>query len=138
MAKNLRRDNTRRTILVETSDALVVQDNALIVQDGLGYDWSYIAQDEPTEFALMAYTLNSSDQLNDSSGSELFNSVFDSCSSDGDKHQTNDRFKKDNGYHVVPPPLTGKYMHPLADLSFAGLDDSVYRPTANKTSASVS
>ncbi|GKG47828.1 ribonuclease H-like domain-containing protein, partial [Tanacetum coccineum] len=34
-------DNTRRTVLVETSDALVVQDNALIVQDGLGYDWSY-------------------------------------------------------------------------------------------------
>ncbi|GKA83430.1 ribonuclease H-like domain-containing protein [Tanacetum coccineum] len=54
------RDNTRRTIPVETSNALVVQDNALIVQDGLGYDWSYIAQDEPTEFALMAYTSNSS------------------------------------------------------------------------------
>ncbi|GJS24392.1 hypothetical protein Tco_0453024, partial [Tanacetum coccineum] len=164
------RDNTRRTIPVETSDALVVQDNALIVQDGLGYDWSYIAQDEPTEFALMAYTSNSSgsdteanleiiayqlglefieahqlssndksglgyrDQLNenDSSGSELFNSVFDSRSSDGD------RFKKDNGYHAVPPPLTGNYMPPLADLSFVGLDDSVYRPTANKTSASVS
>ncbi|GKE86898.1 ribonuclease H-like domain-containing protein [Tanacetum coccineum] len=50
------RDNTRRTIPVETFDALVVQDNALIMQDGLGYDWSYIAQDEPTEFALMAYT----------------------------------------------------------------------------------
>ncbi|GJX58286.1 putative ribonuclease H-like domain-containing protein [Tanacetum coccineum] len=54
------RDNTKRTVPVETSDALVVQDNALIVQDGLGYDWSYIAQDEPTEFALMAYTTNSS------------------------------------------------------------------------------
>ncbi|GJV18195.1 hypothetical protein Tco_1363518 [Tanacetum coccineum] len=264
------RDNTRRTVPVETSDALVVQDNALIVQDGLGYDWSYIAQDEPTEFALMAYTSNSSgsdtevqscskncvktyeklqkqfdeqrqtlskanleivayqlglesveaqlvvhqknevvyeekiavlefevkdksnaitrlknqldetlrekddlkakleqfetssknlnklinsqisskdktglgygDQLNenDSSGSELFNSVFDSRSSDGDDNQTNDRFKKDNRYHVVPPPLTGNYMPSLADLSFAGLDDSVYRPTANKTSASVS
>ncbi|GJY38059.1 ribonuclease H-like domain-containing protein [Tanacetum coccineum] len=80
------------------------------------------------------------DQLNenDSSGSELFNSVFDSRSSDGDDNQTNDRFKKNNGYHVVPPPLTGNYMPPLADLSFAGLDDSVYRPTANKTSASVS
>ncbi|GJS55779.1 putative ribonuclease H-like domain-containing protein [Tanacetum coccineum] len=79
------------------------------------------------------------DQLNenDSSGSELFNSVFDSRSSDGDDNQTNDRFKKDNGYHVVPPPLTGNYMPPLADLSFAGLDDSVYRPTANKTSASL-
>ncbi|GJW29698.1 ribonuclease H-like domain-containing protein [Tanacetum coccineum] len=54
------RDNTRRTVPVETSDALVVQDNALIVQDRLRYDWSYIAQDEPTEFALMAYTANSS------------------------------------------------------------------------------
>ncbi|GJU64314.1 putative ribonuclease H-like domain-containing protein [Tanacetum coccineum] len=52
--------------------------------------------------------------------------------------QTNDRFKKDNGYHDVPPPLTGNYMPPLADLSFAGLDDFVYRPTTNKTSASVS
>ncbi|GJS03607.1 hypothetical protein Tco_0320115, partial [Tanacetum coccineum] len=63
---------------------------------------------------------------------------LDSRSSDGDDNQTNDRFKKDNGYHVVPPPLTGNYMPPLADLSFTGLDDSVYRPTANKTSASVS
>ncbi|GJR19828.1 putative ribonuclease H-like domain-containing protein [Tanacetum coccineum] len=80
------------------------------------------------------------DQLNenDSSGSELLNNVFDSRSSDGDDNQTNDRFKKDNGYHVVPPPLTGNYMPPLADLSFAGLDDSIYRPTVNKTSASVS
>ncbi|GJT27183.1 hypothetical protein Tco_0907458 [Tanacetum coccineum] len=264
------RDNTRRTIPVETSDALVIQDNALIVQDGLGYEWSYIAQDEPNEFALMAYTSNSSgsdtkvqscsknyvktyekhqkqfdehrktlskanleivayrlglesieaqlvvhqknevvyeekitvlefevkdksndiarlknqldetlrekddlkakleqfetssknlnklinsqisskdktglgyrDQLNenDSSGSELFNSVFDSRSSDGHDNQTNDRFKKDNRYHDVPPPLTRNYMPPLADLSFAGFDDSVYRPTTNKTSGSMS
>ncbi|GKA89460.1 putative ribonuclease H-like domain-containing protein, partial [Tanacetum coccineum] len=213
------RDNTRSTVPVETYDALVIQDNALIVQDGLGYDWSYIAQDEPTEFSLMAYTLNSlgsdtevqscskncvkkyeklqkqfdeqrqtlskanleivayqlglesveaqlvvhqknevvyeekiavlefevkdkgyGDQLNKngSSGSELFNSVFDSRSSDGDDNQTNDRFKKDNEYHAVPPPLTGNYMPPLADLSFTGLDDSIYRPIANKTSASVS
>ncbi|GJW25745.1 putative ribonuclease H-like domain-containing protein [Tanacetum coccineum] len=63
---------------------------------------------------------------------EIVNSVFDSRSSDGDDNQTNDRFKKDNGYHDVPPPLTGNYMPPLADLSFAGLDDSVYWPTANK------
>ncbi|GJY16350.1 hypothetical protein Tco_0386772 [Tanacetum coccineum] len=57
------RDNTRRTVLVETFDALVVQDNALIVQDGLRYDWSYIAQDEPTKFALMAYTSGSNTEL---------------------------------------------------------------------------
>ncbi|GJU66976.1 ribonuclease H-like domain-containing protein [Tanacetum coccineum] len=80
------------------------------------------------------------DQLdeNDSSGSEFFKSAFDSRSSDGEDNQTNDWFKKDNGYHAVPPPLTGNYMPLLADLSFAGLDDSVYRPIANKTSASVS
>ncbi|GKD80806.1 hypothetical protein Tco_1347645, partial [Tanacetum coccineum] len=80
------------------------------------------------------------DQLNenDPGGSELFNSVFDSCSSDGDDNQTNDRFKKGDGYHAVPPPLTRNYMPPLADLSFVRLDDSIYRPTSNKTSASVS
>ncbi|GKC49098.1 hypothetical protein Tco_1071843, partial [Tanacetum coccineum] len=39
---------------------------------------------------------------------------------------------------TVPPPLIGNYMPPLADLSFAGMDDSVYRPIANNTSASVS
>ncbi|GJX58524.1 putative ribonuclease H-like domain-containing protein [Tanacetum coccineum] len=64
--------------------------------------------------------------------------MFDSRSSYGDDNQTNDRFKKDNEYHTVPPPLTGNYIPPLADLSFVGLDDSVYRPIANKTSASVS
>ncbi|GJZ75605.1 ribonuclease H-like domain-containing protein [Tanacetum coccineum] len=32
------RDNTKRTVPVETSDALVLQDNALIIQDGLGYN----------------------------------------------------------------------------------------------------
>ncbi|GKA93278.1 ribonuclease H-like domain-containing protein [Tanacetum coccineum] len=52
---------------------------------------------------------------NDSSGSKLHNSIFNSRSSDEDDNQTNDRFKKDNG-----------------------LDDFVYRPTVNKTSASVS
>nr|GEX57422.1 ribonuclease H-like domain-containing protein [Tanacetum cinerariifolium] len=142
-------------------------DNALIVQDGLGYDWSYIAQEEPTEFALMAYTSGSDtekneasyeekiallefkvkdkdktglefgDQLSDSD-SEVLPSIFDSLLSDGDDNLTNDRFKKDNGYHAVPPPLTGNYMPPLANLSFAGLDDSVYSPAANKASASIS
>ncbi|GJZ74663.1 ribonuclease H-like domain-containing protein [Tanacetum coccineum] len=175
------RDNTRRTIPVETSEALVVQHNALIVQDGLGYNWSYIAQDEPTEFAPMAYTLGSDTELGlesveaqlivhqknevvyeeklavlefkvkdkDKTGlgygdqlkksdNEVINSIFDSLSRDGDDNQTNDRFKKGNEYHAVPPPLTRNYMPPLADLSFAGLDDFVYRPTTNKYSASVS
>nr|GEU43644.1 hypothetical protein [Tanacetum cinerariifolium] len=130
-------DNNKRTVPVESSDALVILDNALIVQDGLGYDWSYIAQDEPTKFSLMAYTLGSDQELSESN-SEVLTSVIDSRSSDGDDNQTNDRFKKSDGYHAVPPPLTGNYMPPLADLSFEGLDDSIYKPTANKSSASIS
>nr|GEY83377.1 putative ribonuclease H-like domain-containing protein [Tanacetum cinerariifolium] len=77
------------------------------------------------------------DQLSESD-SEVLRSVFDSRSSDGDDNPTNDRFKKGDGYHAVPPPLTENYMPPLADLSFARLDDSVYRPTTNKASASIS
>ncbi|GJX75317.1 ribonuclease H-like domain-containing protein [Tanacetum coccineum] len=105
------------------------KDNALIVQDGLGYDWSYIAQAEPTEFALMSYTSNLS-----VSDTEAY--MFDSRSSDGDDNQTNDMFKKDNEYHAVPPPLTVNYMPPLADLSFAGLMILFIRPTSNKNYAS--
>nr|GEV21913.1 paired amphipathic helix protein Sin3-like 2 [Tanacetum cinerariifolium] len=136
------------------------------IQDGLGYDWSYIAQEEPIEFSLMAYTSGSDtkfeisfknlnklinsqlsakaktglgygDQLSESNG-EVLPSVFDSHSSDGDDNPTNDRFKKGDGYHAVPPPLTRNYMPPLVDFYFAGLDDSVYRHTANKASASIS
>ncbi|GJT64612.1 hypothetical protein Tco_1016092 [Tanacetum coccineum] len=235
-ARHRSRDNTKRTVPVETSDALVIQDNALIVQDGLGYDWSYIAQDEPTEFSLMGYTSNCvktyeklqkqfdkqrqtpskanleivayqlglasveaqlvvlqknevvyeenivvlefkvkdksnaitrlKNQLDETlrekddlkakleqfeTSSKNFNKLINSQLSSKDKtglgygNQLNEKdssgselFKKVHGYHVVPLPLTGNYIPPLADLSFAGLDDSVYRPTADKTSASVS
>nr|GEY88184.1 hypothetical protein [Tanacetum cinerariifolium] len=39
----------------------------------------------------------------------------------------NDRFMKSNGNHAIPPHYTGNYMPPRADLSFAGLDDLVYK-----------
>ncbi|GJX48195.1 hypothetical protein Tco_0273385 [Tanacetum coccineum] len=148
------RDNTRRTVLVETSDALVIQDNALIdltqslesveaqlivhqkneavyeekitvlefeVKDKSNAVTRLTNQLEQTlkekedlktkleQFETSSKNLNKlinsqisskdktglgyGDQLNenDSSGSELFNSVFDSRSSDGDDNQTNDR-----------------------------------------------
>nr|GEU84666.1 putative ribonuclease H-like domain-containing protein [Tanacetum cinerariifolium] len=189
-ARYRNRDNNKRTVPVESSDALVVQENALIIQDGLGYDWSYIAQEEPTEFSLMAYTSGSNTEANleiiayqlglesveaqliiyqknevvyeeniivlefevkdkdktalgygdqlSKNDSEVLPSVFDIRSSDGDDNSINDRFKKADGYHAVPPPLTRNYMPPITDSSFAGLDDSLYRPTANKASASIS
>nr|GEV69325.1 hypothetical protein [Tanacetum cinerariifolium] len=94
-------DNNKRAIPVESSDALVIHDNALIVQDGLRYDWSYIAQEEPTEFTLMAYTSGSDTEKNEVSYEE-------------------------------------KIVVLEFEVKDKGLDDSIYRPTANKASASIS
>ncbi|GJY36307.1 putative ribonuclease H-like domain-containing protein [Tanacetum coccineum] len=75
------RETTRRTVPVEETTS-----NALVSQcDGFGYDWSDQAEEGPTNFALMAYTSSSSDTS-----------------------QMNDKYKSGEGYHVVPPPYTGK------------------------------
>nr|GEY13183.1 hypothetical protein [Tanacetum cinerariifolium] len=52
-------DNERRVVPVETPAS------ALVVQDGLvGYDWSYQAKEGPTDFALMAYSLDLANSSN--------------------------------------------------------------------------
>nr|GEU47115.1 putative ribonuclease H-like domain-containing protein [Tanacetum cinerariifolium] len=67
----------------------------------------------------------------------VFDSVIDSHESDGDDNQVNDRFKKGEGYHAIPPPYTRNYMPPRADLSFAGLDDFVFKCKVSETVTSV-
>ncbi|GJV42941.1 ribonuclease H-like domain-containing protein [Tanacetum coccineum] len=60
------REPNRRTVLVE-----VTTSNALASQcDGFGYDWSDQAEEGPTNFALMAYSLTSSSS---STNSEVSN-----------------------------------------------------------------
>ncbi|GJT56148.1 ribonuclease H-like domain-containing protein [Tanacetum coccineum] len=58
--------------------------------------------------------------------SEVVYSVFNSRESDVDDSQVNDRFKIGEGFHAVPPPYTRNYMPPRLDLSFVGLDESVF------------
>ncbi|GJY40755.1 hypothetical protein Tco_0428025 [Tanacetum coccineum] len=62
MRGNRNGDAPRRIILVET------RANALVVQDGIGgYEWSYQAEEGPTDFALMAHLssgLSNSSSLN--------------------------------------------------------------------------
>ncbi|GJU55044.1 putative ribonuclease H-like domain-containing protein [Tanacetum coccineum] len=70
--------------------------------------------------------------------SEVVHSVFNSRESDVDDSLVNDRFKTGEGFHAVPPPYTGNYMPPRPDLSFAGLDDSVYKTKVSETKNSVS
>ncbi|GJR88622.1 putative reverse transcriptase domain-containing protein [Tanacetum coccineum] len=70
--------------------------------------------------------------------SEVVHSVFNSRESDVDDSPVNDRFKTGEGFHAVPPPYTRNYMPSRPDLSFAGLDDSVYKTKVSETETSIS
>ncbi|GKA43632.1 hypothetical protein Tco_0736356 [Tanacetum coccineum] len=69
--------------------------------------------------------------------SKVVYSVFNSRESDVDDSPVNDRFKTGKGFHAVPPPYTRNYMPSRLDLSFAGLDESVFQSTVRKTTTSV-
>ncbi|GJZ80003.1 ribonuclease H-like domain-containing protein [Tanacetum coccineum] len=147
-------DNPRRVVTVENFA------NALVIADGIGYDWSYQAKKGPTDFALMAYSSSSSSSSSDTetgisfdsqmtknelhdihkNNSEVFVSASDSSVNEieEENNQVNYRFKKVEGYHAIPPPYTGNYMPSRPDLSFAGLDDSVYKTNVSETITSVS
>ncbi|GJX69463.1 putative ribonuclease H-like domain-containing protein [Tanacetum coccineum] len=64
---------------------------------------------------------------NHETDSENSFSVFDVRSSDEESTPANDRSSKADGYHVVPPPITGNFLTPRADISFAGLDEYAIR-----------
>nr|GEU96901.1 putative ribonuclease H-like domain-containing protein [Tanacetum cinerariifolium] len=238
-------DNTRRIIPVETLA------NALVVTNGMGYDWSYQAKEGPTDFVLMAFSSSGSSSSNtkceimnkvnleiiayqlgleslearivvhqkneaifeediaflkydvkvrdnsitelknqldeslkekddlklklekfetssknltnliniqispkDKTGlgydsqlnerdlnnkSDVFKSAYDSSvnESEEDNNQANVRYKTSEGYHAVSPPYTGNFIHPRSDMSFAVLDDSVFKSTISETVTSV-
>ncbi|GKC53405.1 putative ribonuclease H-like domain-containing protein, partial [Tanacetum coccineum] len=66
-----------------------------------------------------------------------WDSVINSRESDVDDNPVNDRFKTSEGFHVVPPPYTRNYMPPRLDLSFVGLDESVFKTAVKKTTTSM-
>nr|GEV72733.1 hypothetical protein [Tanacetum cinerariifolium] len=138
--KNVAAEPQRRNVPVEnsTSNALVSQCN------GVGsYDWSFQAEEEPTNYALMAFSSSSSSSSDNENLSNLLASqtnnkiglgyntqVFTSSMLDSDElfgsksdeslpvSLTNDRYQSGDGYHVVPPPYTGTFMPPKPDLVF--------------------
>ncbi|GJX50012.1 hypothetical protein Tco_0276857, partial [Tanacetum coccineum] len=63
-------------------------------------------------------------QINES---KVVHSVLNSRESDVDDSLVNDRLKTGEGFHTVPPPYIENYMTSRPDLSFAGLDDSIYK-----------
>ncbi|GKA10567.1 putative ribonuclease H-like domain-containing protein [Tanacetum coccineum] len=81
--------------------------------------------------------LGYSTQLNELSSnhetdSENSLSIFDGRSSDDEHIPENDRFSK-NGYKFVPPPITGDFLTPRANISFSG-ESVVSNPKINKDS----
>ncbi|GJT74655.1 putative ribonuclease H-like domain-containing protein [Tanacetum coccineum] len=78
-------------------------------------------------------------QMNESqmNESEIVHSVFNNRESDEENSPVNDRFKTGEGFHTVPPPFTGNYMPPRPDLSFAGLDNFIFRPAVSETVTSL-
>ncbi|GKC11194.1 hypothetical protein Tco_1007976 [Tanacetum coccineum] len=66
---------------------------------------------------------------------EVFQSVFDSRSSDVEDSHVHDRFANVEGMHAVPPPMTGNYMPSRPDRE---IDDSMftYGPKQSETSES--
>nr|GEV30238.1 putative reverse transcriptase, RNA-dependent DNA polymerase [Tanacetum cinerariifolium] len=117
--RNRNKDNTRGVVLVEAPvNALVVTDG--MDKTGLGYDSQ----------------LNERDLNNKS---DVFKSASDGSvnESEEDNNQANDRYKASELYHAVPPSYTGNFMPPRLDLSFVGLDDSVFKSAKSKTVTSV-
>nr|GEY48486.1 hypothetical protein [Tanacetum cinerariifolium] len=97
-------DNTRRVIPVETPA------NALVVTDGMGYDWSYQAEEGSTNFALMAFSYSGSSSIDTETGlgydgqlnerdlnnkSDVFESSSDGSVNESkkDNNQANDMYK---------------------------------------------
>nr|GEW59005.1 putative ribonuclease H-like domain-containing protein [Tanacetum cinerariifolium] len=144
----------RRSVLVETTTS-----NALVSQcDGVGsYDWSFQAEINPTNYALMAFSSLSSSSDNEilsellaiqtnaktslGYNSQVFTHAMFDCddylSSGSDESLPSspiyDRYQSGNGYHAVPLPYTGKFMPPKPDLVFNNTPNNVdtNHPTFN-------
>nr|GEU96030.1 ribonuclease H-like domain-containing protein [Tanacetum cinerariifolium] len=76
-----------------------------------GYDWSFQAEEEPTNYALMAFTSPGSlSSLGSDKNQESDTRVTE--------NQENDRYKTGEGYHVVPPLYTVNFLPPKPELVF--------------------
>nr|GEX09906.1 ribonuclease H-like domain-containing protein [Tanacetum cinerariifolium] len=142
--RNRNGDNTRRVLLVETPT------NALVVTDEMGYDWSYQAEEGPhglcSNGIFIFRLIQSKDktglgydsQLNEKAlcnKKDVFKSASNSSvnESEEDNNQASDRYKIGEGYHAVPPPYTRNLMPLKPNMSFAGLDASIFTSTIRET-----
>nr|GFA56184.1 hypothetical protein [Tanacetum cinerariifolium] len=105
---NRNRDNTRRVVQVETPA------NALVVTDGMGYDWSYQAEEGPTDFFLMAFSSSGSScsdtEVRDNSITEFKNQLEESLKEKDDLKLKLENFKTSskNLYNLINSQIRPK------------------------------
>nr|GEV60403.1 hypothetical protein [Tanacetum cinerariifolium] len=105
------------------------------------HDWRFQTDEEPTNYALMAFTYSSS-LSSDNENENVFeedikllkldvtlkdNALVELRKKFEKAEQDRDEYKLGEGYHVVPPPYTGTFMPPKPDLIFYDV------PTAHET-----
>nr|GEY78186.1 hypothetical protein [Tanacetum cinerariifolium]GEZ43962.1 hypothetical protein [Tanacetum cinerariifolium] len=123
-----RRAETGTLLLAEETLATILTDSLC---DGVGsYDWSFQADKEPTNYALMAFTSSSSISSSSSDRLEYDTQVFNSIVFDFDElirsesdvsvptSLLHDRYKSGEGYHAFPPPYIRTFMPLKPDLVF--------------------
>nr|GEY22940.1 hypothetical protein [Tanacetum cinerariifolium] len=136
-------DRGRRDNYKQGSKAEEQAPKALMAIDGVGWDWSYMENDEedhalvaneeaPTEFAMMANTSTESKVFDNSlcskdckKNNDSLNSLL-TASKDLDnliESQRSDKSKEGLGYTAVPPPPAQLYLSPKKDLSWTGLPE---------------
>nr|GEX23238.1 hypothetical protein [Tanacetum cinerariifolium] len=149
--RNCAAEPQRRTVPVEISTS-----NALVSQcDGVGsYDWSYQEEEEPANYALMAFSSSSSSSDNEvpscskacSKAYAQLHSQYDKLTDDFQSDCESwphtslyDRFQPSDGYHAVPPPYTRIFMPPKPDLVFNTAPTAVEtaHPTFNQVETSI-
>nr|GEV64497.1 ribonuclease H-like domain-containing protein [Tanacetum cinerariifolium] len=127
-------ERVRKESYGQRSKAEEKSSKALMAIDGVGWDWSYMANEEdhalvadgkaPIEFALMTNNENEDEKdLFDGKLARLLKSSKDL--EDIIESQTSEKVKEGLGYNVVPPPAADLYLSPKKDLSWTGLPEFV-------------
>nr|GFA25521.1 hypothetical protein [Tanacetum cinerariifolium] len=137
-------ERVRKKSYRQGSKAEEKSSKALMAIDGVGWDWSYMANEEdhalvadgetPTEFALMANNENKINKLTnevetlkeekdvvDGKLAHLRKSIKDL--EDIIESQRSDQVKEGVGYNDVPPHAADLYRYPKKDLSWTGLPE---------------
>ncbi|GJY63240.1 putative ribonuclease H-like domain-containing protein [Tanacetum coccineum] len=124
--RNMNQGSSIRIVNVKETSS-----KAMLAIDGVGFDWSYMADDEVlTNMALMAFLNSELEKLKqEKESNQLKIKKFDNASKSLDKligSQIPDKSRKGLGfvsYNDVLPPPTGLFSPPNLDLSNSGLEE---------------